>query len=495
VILGERGDRAEIAAAAHGDQATGAAADTESVEASDEKPTATDGTPPQGTDELIRGARARLGHRMDRRELVPSLLLTAVFVGAAVPLALFVDSGRSFSPVAAVLLVLAFAATSRVEFEAGGGSAVPTQIVFVPMLFVLPPELVPLFVAAGFAIGNGLDHLNGTRHVERVLSLFASSIHALGPALILALHGGGPPAAADWPVYLAALGSQFVLDFAASLTHEWLRSGVRPALQLRCMGVVYPIDAALSPLGLVVSASNEFPYALVAVMPLVALIAIFARERTRRIDQTLALSDAYRGTAFLLGDVVEADDAYTGSHSRDVVELVLAVYDELALDPAERRKAEFAALLHDIGKLRVPSEIINKPGPLTGEERAVMETHTLEGERLLKRVGGLLAEVGTLVRSCHERWDGKGYPDGLLADEIPLVARIVCACDAFSAMVTDRPYRPAMAPEVAIAELRANAGTQFDPAVVRALCVVVPRLGAVNVQDARETLPLLRPAA
>src|SRR5206468_12964303 len=115
-----------------------------------------------------------------------------------------------------------------------------------------------------------------------------------------------------------------------------------------------------------------------------------------------------------LGDVVEADDAYTGAHSRDVVSLVLDVCDDLGLSPRQRRDAEFVALLHDVGKIRIPAEIINKPGALTDEERAIINTHTIEGERLLKRVGGLIGHVGHLVRSCHERWDGAGYPDRLV---------------------------------------------------------------------------------
>ena len=122
---------------------------------------------------------------------------------------------------------------------------------------------------------------------------------------------------------------------------------------------------------------------------------------------------------------------------------MLAVADELELSEAERRDAEFTALLHDVGKIRIPASIINKAGPLDAEERAVIETHTIEGEQMLERVGGLLGHVGRLVRSCHEHWDGGGYPDRLAGEEIPLVARIVCACDAFSAMTTDRPYRAA----------------------------------------------------
>jgi HD-GYP domain-containing protein (c-di-GMP phosphodiesterase class II) len=211
------------------------------------------------------------------------------------------------------------------------------------------------------------------------------------------------------------------------------------------------------------------------VLPLVLLLRTFAQERKRRIDHALELSDAYRGTAFLLGDVVEADDAYTGSHSRHVVDLVLAVSDTMGLKGADRRDAEFVALLHDVGKIKIPAEIINKPAALTPEERAVIETHTIEGQQMLEQVGGLLGHVGDVVRSCHERWDGRGYPDGLAGPEIPLIARVVCACDAYSAMTTDRPYRKARSKDEALDELEACSGSHFDPAVVAALVTVETR--------------------
>jgi HD-GYP domain-containing protein (c-di-GMP phosphodiesterase class II) len=196
---------------------------------------------------------------------------------------------------------------------------------------------------------------------------------------------------------------------------------------------------------------------------------VLSRERETRVDQALELSRACQGTAMLLGDVVEADDAHTGSHSRGVVELSLAVSDRLGLDSRQRRNVEFAALLHDVGKIGVPKEIINKPGPLDEEEWAIMRRHTIEGEAMLNRVGGTLAEVGRIVRSSHEHYDGSGYPDGLAGQEVPVEARIVTCCDAFSAMTTTRSYREAMPVEDAIAELRSCAGTQFDPQVVDAL--------------------------
>ena len=170
-----------------------------------------------------------------------------------------------------------------------------------------------------------------------------------------------------------------------------------------------------------------------------------------RIDHALELSSAYRGTAILLGDVIEADDEYTGTHSRDVVELVIAVADRLDLDPGRRQYAELAALLHDVGKVKIPPEIINKPGPLDSAERELMNTHTIVGQEMLEQVGGLLGDIGAIVRSCHER-GRKELSRRNRGEAIPLAARIVCTCDAWSAMTTDRPYRKALPEEIALAE-------------------------------------------
>ena len=151
----------------------------------------------------------------------------------------------------------------------------------------------------------------------------------------------------------------------------------------------------------------------------------------------------------------------------------MAVADRLGVDEETRLKAEFGALLHDVGKVAIPNEIINKPGPLDDDEWAIMKTHTIEGQRMLERIGGLLSRVGVVVRASHERFDGGGYPDGLAGKDIPLASRIVSACDAYNAMTTDRSYRKALTTGVAVAELRANSGTQFDPTVVEALVRVV----------------------
>ncbi|HUE28602.1 MAG TPA: HD-GYP domain-containing protein, partial [Solirubrobacteraceae bacterium] len=206
----------------------------------------------------------------------------------------------------------------------------------------------------------------------------------------------------------------------------------------------------------------------------------------QRMDETLALGTAYRGTALLLGDVIEADDHYTGVHSRDVVVLALAVADEFGLDANRRRNVEFASLLHDVGKIYLPKEILNKTGPLADAEWELVRRHTIVGEQMLNQVGGLLASVGRIVRATHERYDGAGYPDGLAAEQIPVEARIIGTCDAFCAMTTDRSYRSAISVPDALAELRSGAGTQFDPQIVG----LIERLRAPAVESPERLTPL-----
>ena len=203
------------------------------------------------------------------------------------------------------------------------------------------------------------------------------------------------------------------------------------------------------------------------------MLSLFSREREQRLDSLVELNEAYRGTALVLGDVIEYDDAYTGEHTYGVVELAQLVSARLGLDAGRLRNVEFGALLHDVGKIAVPKQIINKPGPLSPEEWKVIKTHTVEGERMLDRIGGFMAGVGKVVRSAHERWDGGGYPDGLAGEAIPIESRIIFCCDAFNAITTDRSYRRGRSQDAAIAELQANAGTQFDPAVVEAVVATV----------------------
>ncbi len=169
-----------------------------------------------------------------------------------------------------------------------------------------------------------------------------------------------------------------------------------------------------------------------------------------------------------LASALQERDQYTGEHSESVVDVAGRVGEALALDEEQISKLRTAALLHDIGKVGVPDEILHKPGPLDEREWDVMREHPVIGERILRAIPGL-GSVAKIVRHEHERWDGKGYPDGLAGEEIPIGARIILVCDAYHAMTSDRPYRAALTHTEAVAELTRNAGTQFDPNVSEAL--------------------------
>jgi diguanylate cyclase (GGDEF)-like protein len=184
------------------------------------------------------------------------------------------------------------------------------------------------------------------------------------------------------------------------------------------------------------------------------------------------LDRAYVGTAEALSAALEAKDHYTAAHSQSIAENAVAVGQRLGMDAEEQRMLRYAAAFHDIGKLAIPREMLNKPGPLTDAEWAEMSQHTLIGERILRPIE-FLAPIRPIVRHAHERWDGNGYPDGLLDTGIPLGARILFACDAYDAMTTDRSYRAAMSVEAAMDELRRCSGTQFDPTVVTVLLEVL----------------------
>jgi HD-GYP domain-containing protein (c-di-GMP phosphodiesterase class II) len=426
---------------------------------------------------LIQDTRARRTARLGSRALWASATTGGLVLAVTAALLAGYDSQRDVSPLLLLGLVGAYALAYNVEFEVGPGLAVATQLVFVPMLFLVPLELVPVAVAGGVVLGNVLELAEGRIRLERILGRLGEATYALGPVLVL-IAAGRPDAAeaAPW-ILLVALGAQFAFDFVHASSHAKIALGLSPRMFVRDLSAAWAVDCALASVGFLAAlAADENAVLAFLVLPLAALLRTFARERRTRLDHAFELSHAYRGTAMLLGDVVEADDAYTGSHSQDVVLLSITVAEELDLDPALKRDTEFVALLHDVGKIRIPNEIINKPGPLTPEEREIVETHTLIGEQMLERVGGVLGNVGALVRSCHERYDGGGYPDGLAGEEIPLVARIVCACDAYSAITSDRPYRAGRPQAEALAEMRRCAGTHFDPDVVEALCRAVARL-------------------
>jgi diguanylate cyclase (GGDEF)-like protein len=189
------------------------------------------------------------------------------------------------------------------------------------------------------------------------------------------------------------------------------------------------------------------------------------------VERELAILHSQNGSPAAvqaLAAAIEERDNYTHEHSEEVVHLARGVAMILGLPSEQVERIAHAALLHDVGKLAVPNEILHKRGPLTPEEWAIMADHPVAGERILLRIPDL-AVIAPVVRHEHEHWDGSGYPDRLRGPRIPIGSRIILACDAYHAMITDRPYRAAMTPDEAVAELRRGVRAQFDPDVVDAL--------------------------
>jgi putative nucleotidyltransferase with HDIG domain len=423
--------------------------------------------------QLLADSFRRARSRMSQRELLAEVGAAAAFV-ATVAALWMIQPPRGLSIGPAILCCAMLVAATVVRFETPFGFTVPTQLAFVPLLFTVPVALVPIAVSLTLTAARLPDIFRG--EVEPARLLRAAGVNgwfAIGPVAVFALLHVDPQQAGP-AVLLAALLAQFVVDFVVSgvLLAVERRTGV--AAQLSDSAWVYLVDAALSGIGLAVAHDmRRAPLIVLVLAPLLGVLAVFARERHQRLESLLELNSAYRGTALVLGNVVEADDGYTGEHCKSVVQLCVDLAEILRLDSKRQRNLEFGALLHDVGKIAIPKAIINKPGKLDPEEWSIIKTHTVEGQKMLDVVGGFMRDVGRIVRSHHERWDGTGYPDGLAGEAIPLESRIISCADTWNAMRTDRAYRKALSFEVAMEELLRCAGTQLDPHVVQALVHVV----------------------
>jgi HD-GYP domain-containing protein (c-di-GMP phosphodiesterase class II) len=426
------------------------------------------------SEQLVGEARERRKQQMDVRERVVDTVSALLFLAVATVIAVFVGSERDTDLALIVCLVIGYAVVSRVRFEYGDLYLSPEELVFIPLLLLTPLNLVPLLAAVAAVLATLPEYVRGDWHRDRWITCISDSWFSIGPVLVLAAFAPGEPSLDHVWIYVLALGAMNVSDCGWALTRDRLLHR-KPVWEfVKIWAETGRVAAILSAVAFFPAlAAVEEPLVLLTIGPLVWLLTVFSRDRSERWTATLDLHRAYRGTVMLLVDVVEFDDNYTAEHSRSVVELAREVAEELDMDKYELQELEFAALLHDVGKIAIPKEILHKPSALTNTEFEVMKTHTIEGQFMLDRIGGLLGRVGDIVRSCHERWDGTGYPDGLKGVDIPLAARVVFVCDAYNAMTTDRPYRAALSHEHALAELAENAGSQFDPEVVAAMLRVL----------------------
>jgi ribonuclease P protein subunit RPR2 len=189
----------------------------------------------------------------------------------------------------------------------------------------------------------------------------------------------------------------------------------------------------------------------------------FKQERARSLE----LRRSYTATVRALSNAVEARDAYTGKHAERVTAYALEIARALGISLSDASEIEFGFLLHDIGKVAIPDAILFKPDALTDKERALMKQHPAIGAQIVRGID-FLGPAADVVRSHHERWDGRGYPDGLAGEQIPLAARVFAVADVLDALTTNRPYRPASSFGVARKMISSESGAQFDPRVVEA---------------------------
>jgi diguanylate cyclase (GGDEF)-like protein len=291
-----------------------------------------------------------------------------------------------FHPATAALLVLALALASRIEFEIGTGSAVPTQVALVPMLLLLPPPVVPLCVAGGYVLGGLVDSVKGRRHPQRLAVLLGSCWHAVGPALLLALFAG-PTAWSRWPLYLAALAAQFAFDFLSSAGREWIAFGISPRKLLPFFGWVYAVDVLLAPVGFLAALeSATMRYAFLLALAPVCLLALLASERRSRIHRAQAFQHAY-DSAYLQA----RRDALTGLANR------------LAWEEATAAGAAMPAsvIVLDVDCLKLAND---SRGHAFGDEVlrnvAAVVRGSVREQDLVARIGG--DEVAVLLANADE---------------------------------------------------------------------------------------------
>ncbi|MCB0876855.1 MAG: hypothetical protein KDB46_11750, partial [Solirubrobacterales bacterium] len=277
-----------------------------------------------GVQRLVAESRGRRPRAVAASERRAELLAGGLFLLAAALIAVFLTTDRTLEWTDAVLATVALAASSLVVFEVGSVHTYPTQVAFVPMLFVLPPELVPLFVFAGLMLGKIVNALSGQLAPGRILMAAADSWFAIGPSLVLIAAGAPAATTAAWYVLIAALASQFLVESGAAAVRERLHGDASFGQQVAESRWIYVVDVLLAPVGFAVAlAATGRPWVLMLPLSLFLLLLIFARERSARLQSLLELSSAYRGTAHVLGDMIGHDDSYTGSHSRSVVELAV----------------------------------------------------------------------------------------------------------------------------------------------------------------------------
>jgi diguanylate cyclase (GGDEF)-like protein len=346
----------------------------------------------------IEASRKRMQTALGGRERVVTLALAAGFLGAASACAAFVPSSTRFSALVAAIFVLTYAIVTQVEFEVGPGSAVPTQLVLVPMLFAVPAGAVPLLVASGLVLGGLFERARSRRHGDRILVLLCSAWHSVGPALVIGLLAPGPPTWDEVPVYLLAFASQLAFDAASVFARHVAGRGMILSALVAPLAWVALVDATLAPAALVVAyAAAVQPLAVLCVLPVVVLLHLLGGERRRRIDDGIVLGQAVQDARR-----VARSDPLTGVGNR------LAWQEEV--DRAEKRLGEqglgASVILVDLNRLKETNDTYgHDAGDRLIQSLAVALHSTLPPSTELARIGGdefAILLPGTDELGCSE---------------------------------------------------------------------------------------------
>ncbi|MGW7367217.1 HD-GYP domain-containing protein [Streptomyces sp. NPDC054841] len=410
------------------------------------------------------------------------ILCAVVSAGVCVLPALRPGAGTAWSTVgllAGLYAVCEVPARFPVLGRVVGGSVPVGAGSFFPVLLaaalLLPPAAAALVAAPGALLAHVEQRPAGVRRVWRAAQLALAAWAASRVAVIL----GGPAAlgAADFPyALLPAFAAAFTyclvltaLDGGILATAE--RVPVRAAWRGLLLRSLAP-HAVHGPAGLMMAVLWRSPYgplsALFVLLPMYISCWVFAQYHREQ--------GAHRSTIRALVQAVDIKDKYTRGHSERVGRASVLIARELGMDEERLEVLRFAGILHDVGKLGVPTRVLRKDGPLTPEERRVIELHPEYGHEMVRGIG-FLSEARAAILHHHERLDGSGYPYGLAGRQIPESARVVAVADAFDAMTSTRSYSRARPVATAVEELKRCAGTQFDPRMVRALVRALDRHG------------------
>ena len=345
-------------------------------------------------DPLLEESRNRASASLTRRERLASTLSAGGYVVVAVAMLIGFDVGLSDVHLAtAAFFIVAYAMVSRVEFEIGTGAAVPTEIVLVPMLFALPPAVVPVAVGLAYVAGALADIASGKLRPQRLPVVLSTCWHAIGPAFVLAMWGTRQPSWDDLPLYAIALLAQFGFDLASSVLRESLGFGIAPRAVLSFLRPVFLVDALLAPVGLTAAfVIADEPLALLGILPLAVLLWVFARDRRQRIDQALALSHAYHGAS----DQARRD-GLTGVFNR------LGWDEALTAAQASIRDSGLPAsvIVVDVDGLKAANDLRGHEfGDAVIRSLARALSHTVREQDVVARTGG--DEFAILLPNCGE---------------------------------------------------------------------------------------------